>query len=168
MTITFVDQVVDQLHAQFQGDILTPASPGYDEARRVWNGVIDKTPAIIARCTSTADVVAAVNAAREHELLVSIRGGGHNVAGNAVNDGGLVIDLSEMRGVTVDPEARTARVQGGATWADVDNETVKYGLVSPGGKVSSTGVAGFTLHGGMSWFIRKLGLAIDTIRRSKS
>jgi FAD/FMN-containing dehydrogenase len=164
MTVTFFDQVVDQLHLQFRGDIITPASPGYEEARRVWNGVIDKRPAIIARCTSTADVVAAVNTAREHELLVSIRGGGHNVAGSAVNDGGIVIDLSAMRGVTVDSETRTARVQGGATWADVDPETVKYGLVSTGGKVSSTGVAGFTLHGGMSWFIRELGLALDNLR----
>jgi FAD/FMN-containing dehydrogenase len=160
----FVDQVVDQLHASFRGDILTPAAPGYDEARQVWNGVIDRKPAIIARCISTADVVAAVNVAREHDLLVSIRGGGHNVAGNAVNDGGLVIDLSDMRGVTVDPVARTARVQGGATWADVDSETMKHGLVSPGGKVSSTGVAGFTLHGGMSWCVRKLGLALDNLR----
>jgi FAD/FMN-containing dehydrogenase len=164
MTVTFVDQVVDQLHPRFRGDLLTPASPGYDEARQVFNGVIDRKPAIIARCTSTADVVAAINTAREHELIVSIRGGGHNVAGSAVNDGGLVIDLSEMRGVAVDPETRTARVQGGAIWADVDSETAKYGLVCPGGKVSSTGVAGFTLHGGMSWFIRKLGLALDSIR----
>lgn len=164
MTITFVDQVVDQLHARFQGDILTPASPGYDEARHVWNGVIDKSPAIIARCRSTDDVVAAVNTAREHELLVSIRGGGHNVAGNAVNDGGLVIDLSEMRGVIVDPVAQTARVQGGATWADIDQATQAFGLAAPGGKVSTTGVAGFTLHGGMSWLMRKFGLALDNLR----
>src|SRR5262245_29606006 len=107
MTVTFVDQVVDQLHPQFGGDILTPGSPGYDDSRRVWNGVIDRKPAIIARCSSTADVVAAVNVAREHELVVSIRGGGHNVAGTAVNDEGIVIDLSGMRGVTIDPVTQT-------------------------------------------------------------
>ena len=164
MTVMFVDQVLDLLHPQLEGDLLTPASPGYDEARKVWNGVIDRKPAIIARCTSTADVVAAVNAAREHGLIVSIRGGGHNVAGNAVNDDGLVIDLSNMRGVTVNPAAQTAIVQGGATWADVDSATQAYGLAAPGGKVSTTGVAGFTLHGGMSWMMRKVGLALDNLR----
>jgi FAD/FMN-containing dehydrogenase len=164
MTATFVDQAVDRLQTQFRGDLLTPISPGYEEARHVWNGVIDRHPALIARCTSTADVVAAVNAARENELLVSIRGGGHNVAGTAVNDGGIVIDLSAMRGVSVDPVARTARVQGGATWVDVDRATQEFGLATPGGKVSTTGVAGFTLHGGMSWLMRKYGLALDNLR----
>ena len=109
-------------------------------------------------------MVDAVNFAREHDLLVSIRGGGHNVAGNAVNDGGIVIDLSEMRGVFVDPEAQTARVQGGATWADVDRETQLFGLATTGGQVSSTGVAGFTLHGGMGTLHRTFGLALDNLR----
>jgi FAD/FMN-containing dehydrogenase len=164
MAIVFIDQAVDQLGENFRGDILQPASPGYDEARKVWNGVIDRKPAIIARCSNTADVVAAVHVARENELLVSVRGGGHNVAGNAVNDGGIVIDLSAMREVTVAPDARTARVQGGATWADVDNATQAFGLATPGGKVTTTGVAGFTLHGGMSWMMRKHGLALDNLR----
>ncbi|MEZ4506542.1 MAG: FAD-binding oxidoreductase [Thermomicrobiales bacterium] len=164
MTATFIDQATDQLQPYFRGDILTPFSPGYDDARLVWNGVIDRKPAIIAQCTSALDVAAAVNFARANDLLVSIRGGGHNVAGNAVNDGGLVIDLSPMREVTVDPETMTAHVQGGATWADVDKATQAFGLAAPGGKVSTTGVAGFTLHGGMSWMMRDVGLALDNLR----
>jgi FAD/FMN-containing dehydrogenase len=164
MAVVFVEQAVNQLRENFRGEVLDSASPGYDQARQVWNGVIDRKPAIIAKCSNTADVVAAVNFAREHELLASIRGGGHNVAGNAVNDGGLVIDLSAMRDVTVDPDARTAHVQGGATWGDVDKETQQFGLAAPGGKVSTTGVAGFTLHGGMNWMMRKVGLALDNLR----
>ena len=120
MAVVFVDQAVDQLRENFRGEVLDSASPGYDEARKVWNGVIDRKPAIIARCSGTADVVAAVNFARENELLVSIRGGGHNVAGNAVNDGGIVIDLVGYADGDRRPDARTAHVQGGATWGDVD------------------------------------------------
>ena len=163
MTAIFVDQVADHLRANIRGEVVTPETPEYDEARKVWNGVIDRRPAIIVRCSDTSDVVATVNAARDNELLVSIRGGGHNVAGLAVNDGGIVIDLSNLRGVTVDLVAKTARVQGGATWADVDQATQQFGMAIPGGKVSSTGVAGFTLHGGMSWLVRKYGLALDNL-----
>jgi FAD/FMN-containing dehydrogenase len=125
--------------------------------------MIDRRPALIARCAGTADVVEAVNFAREQELLVSIRGGGHNVAGHAVNDGGIVVDLSGMRSVVVDPERRTARVQGGATWGDVDRETQVFGLATTGGQVSTTGVAGLTLHGGLGMLHRKYGLAIDNL-----
>jgi FAD/FMN-containing dehydrogenase len=142
---------------------LTPDDPGYDEARAVRNGLIDRRPALIIRCNGAADVVAAVNFARDRGLLVSVRGGGHNVAGNAVNDGGLVIDLSAMRGVWVDPEARTVRVQGGATWGDVDRETQLYGLATPGGVISTTGVAGLTLHGGWGWLRRKYGYSVDNL-----
>jgi FAD/FMN-containing dehydrogenase len=137
--------------------------PGYEENRRVRNGLIDRHPAVIARCSGTADVVAAVNFAREHDILVSVRGGGHNVAGSAVNDGGIVIDLSAMCGVRVDPAARTVRVQGGATWGDVDRETQLFGLATPGGNVSSTGVAGLTLHGGWGWLRRKYGYCVDNL-----
>src|SRR4051794_20780744 len=145
---TRIDEaVIADLRSQIRGTILTPGDPGYDEARAVRNGLIDRHPALIARCSGTADVVACVNAAREHDLLLSVRGGGHNVAGSAVNDGGLVIDLSQMRGVWVDPAARTVTAQGGATWADLDRETQLFGLATPGGVVSSTGIGGLTLHG---------------------
>jgi len=143
--------------------LLRPDSPGYDEARKVQNGMIDRRPALIVRCRGNADVISAVNFAREHGLLLSVRGGGHNVAGNAVNDGGLVIDLSEMRGVHADPRRRVVRVQGGATWADVDRETQIYGLATPSGVVSTTGVAGLTLHGGFGHLRRKHGLSIDNL-----
>jgi FAD/FMN-containing dehydrogenase len=159
----FVDQAIEELRATFRGDLIRPGSPGFDEARRVRNGLIDRHPAVVARCSGTADVVAAVNFARENELLVSIRGGGHNVAGTATNDGGVVIDLSGMRAVRVDPAAKTARVQGGATWADVDRETQLFGLATPGGVVSSTGVGGLTLHGGWGWLRRKYGYSVDNL-----
>jgi FAD/FMN-containing dehydrogenase len=155
---------IDYLRAALRGPLLRPGDAGYDAARTVQNGLIDRHPALIARCHGTADVVAAVTFAREQGLVLSIRGGGHNVAGNAVNDGGLVIDLSEMRAVLVDPDSRTARVQGGATWADVDREAQLFGLATTGGQVSSTGVAGFTLHGGMGTLHRTFGLAIDNLR----
>jgi FAD/FMN-containing dehydrogenase len=147
----------------FRGAVLGPEDPGYDEARRIWNGLIDRRPALIVQPTGAADVVDAVNFAREHDLLLSIKGGGHNVAGNAVNDGGLVIDLSEMRGVYVDPQTKTVRAQGGATWADMDRETQLFGLAVPGGVVSTTGVAGLTLHGGVGHLRRKHGLSIDNL-----
>ena len=130
----------------------------------MWNGLIDRHPAVIARCADTADVVAAVEVARQFRPVVSIRGGGHQVAGSAVCDDGLVIDLSTMRGVHVDPVARTARVQAGARWADVDRATQLFGLATPGGEVSQTGVAGFTLGGGMGRIMRAHGLACDNVR----
>lgn len=148
---------------RLQGPLLQPTSDGYDDARRVWNGMIDKRPALIARCAGVADVVEAVNFCREHEVLLAVRGGGHNVAGTATCDGGLVLDLSSMRGVHVDPQARTARVEGGATFRDLDRETQIFNLATPGGVVSTTGVAGLTLGGGLGWLRRKYGLTADNL-----
>ena len=139
---------VESLSGSLRGSVLLQGSEGYEDTRRIWNGMIDRRPAIIARCVGTADVASAVNFAREHEVLVAIRGGGHNVAGNAVCDGGLMIDLSQMRSVHVDPKARRARAAGGATWGDFDAETQAFGLATTGGLISDTGVAGLTLGGG--------------------
>src|SRR5687768_4942211 len=163
MSAIFIDQAIDQLRASFRGDLIQPGDRTYDEARMVRNGLIDRCPALIARCSGAADVVAAVNFAGEHDLLLSVRGGSHNVSGAATNDGGIVIDLSAMRGVRVDPAARTVRAQGGATWGDVDRETQLFGLATPGGNVSSTGVAGLTLHGGWGWMRRKYGYSVDNL-----
>jgi FAD/FMN-containing dehydrogenase len=157
------DEAAQAFSAALRGQVLRPGDAGYDEARAIQNGLIDRRPAFIAQCRGAADVIAAVTFAREQRLTLSVRGGGHNVAGNAVNDGGLVIDLSQMTGVRVDPHARTARVQGGATWADLDRETQVFGLAAPGGVVSTTGVAGLTLHGGMGHLRRKHGLSIDNL-----
>jgi len=156
-------EVVQAFAGTVRGRVLVPGDEGYDEARAIWNGLIDRRPALIVQCSGAADVVDAVNFAREHDLLLSIRGGGHNVAGNAVNDGGLVIDLSTMRAVHVDPSTRTVRVQGGATLGDVDRETQLFGLAVPAGVVSTTGVAGLTLHGGAGHLRRKHGLTIDSL-----
>jgi hypothetical protein len=154
---------IPELRAALRGEVVLPLDPGYDEARRVWNGMIDKRPALIVRCAGAADVVHCVKFARGAGLPVSARGGGHNVAGNALVEDGLVIDLSRMRSVRVDPERKTARVQGGCVWSDVDKETLAFGLVTTGGLVSSTGVAGFTLGGGIGWLMRKHGLACDNL-----
>ena len=157
------EQAVAGLTERTRGEVLTPDAPGYDEARSIWNALIDRRPALIVQCSGAADVVDAVNFAREQGLTLSIKAGGHNVAGNAVNDGGIVLDLSQMRGVTVDPATRTVRVQGGATWGDCDRETQLFGLAVPGGVVSTTGVAGLTLHGGVGHLRRKHGLSIDSL-----
>src|SRR5687767_15671682 len=147
----------------FRGTLITASHTGYDIARAVWNGAIDRHPRLIARCIGTADVVAAVRFARDHGLEIAIRGGGHNVAGTAVCDDGIVIDLSAMRGVRVDPADRRAWVQGGALWGDVDHETQAHGLATTGGIVSHTGVAGLTLGGGLRWLMRKHGLTVDNL-----
>ena len=147
----------------FRGQLITADDVGYDIARALWNGAIDRRPRLIARCTGTADVVAAVRFARENDLEIAIRGGGHNVAGTAVCDDGVVIDLSLMRAVRVDPTNRTAWVQGGALWGDVNHETQAYGLATTGGIVSHTGVAGLTLGGGIGWLMRKHGLTVDNL-----
>src|SRR5262245_14296615 len=154
---------VQDLVMRLRGPVIRPGDLEYDEARRVRNGLIDRRPGLILRCSGVADVVEAVNFARDRGLLLSIRGGGHNVAGNAVNDGGVVIDLSGMRAVRVDPAARTVRAEGGATWADIDRETQLFGLATPGGVVSSTGIGGLTLHGGLGHLRRKHGLSIDNL-----
>jgi len=165
VTTTITDRtLVAALRATLTGDVIDRADARYDEARRVWNGLIDRHPGVIARCTSRADVVAALAAAREYRPAVSIRGGGHQVAGSAVCDDGLVIDLSTMTGVDVDPHTRTARVGPGARWADVNRETQRHGLVVPGGEVSETGVAGLTLGGGMGVLQRAYGLSCDALR----
>jgi FAD/FMN-containing dehydrogenase len=154
---------IQALAATVRGQLLRPADPDYEAARRVWNGMIDKRPGLIVRCLGTADVAAAVRFARAHDLLVAVRGCGHNVAGNAVCDGGLVIDLSLMKGVQVDPAKRVARAQPGANWGDLDRETQLFGLVTPGGEVSTTGIAGYTLGGGLGALHRKWGLACDNL-----
>jgi FAD/FMN-containing dehydrogenase len=146
------------------GPVILPGDDAYDEARTVWNGAIDRFPAAIARCAGTADVVAAVGFARERGLLVSVRGGGHNVAGSAVCDGGLVIDLSRMTGIDVDPRAGTARAQPGVVWRDLDRATAAHGLATTGGIQSTTGIAGFTLGGGIGWLSRRQGHACDNLR----
>ncbi len=152
-----------ELRGSFRGELLLPTTPGYDTARAIWNGAVDRRPAVVARCTGVADVVAAVRFAREHDLEIAIRGGGHNVAGTAVCDDGIVIDLSPMRAVSVDPVGRTAWVQGGALWSDVDHETQAHGLATTGGIVGHTGVAGLTLGGGIGFLMRKHGLAVDNL-----
>src|SRR5688500_17958512 len=147
----------------FRGRLISADHADYDIARAVWNGAIDRRPRLIARCIGTADVIAAVRFARDHDLEIAIRGGGHNVAGTAVCDEGIVIDLSAMRAVRVDPAGRRAWVQGGALWGDVDHETQAHGLATTGGIVSHTGVAGLTLGGGIGWLMRKHGLTADNL-----
>jgi FAD/FMN-containing dehydrogenase len=160
---TVDEEAVQSLVAQTRGPVLRPGDEGYDEARSIWNALIDRKPALIVQCSGAADVVDAVNFAREQGLLLSIKGGGHNVAGNAVNDGGIVIDLSGMNGVHVDPSTGTVRTEGGATWGDADRECQLFGLAVPGGVVSTTGIAGLTLHGGVGHLRRKHGLSIDNL-----
>ena len=153
----------DLLGGSFRGELLLPTSPGYDIARGIWNGAVDRYPAYIARCTGTADVAAAVRFARVRDLEIAVRGGGHNVAGTAVCDDAIVIDLSAMRAVWVDPVERTALVQGGALWGDVDHETQAHGQATTGGIVGHTGVGGLSLGGGIGWLMRKHGLTIDNL-----
>ena len=157
-----IDPVVS-LGEGFSGEILTPADAGYDAARKIHNGLIDKHPALIARCRGTADVVAAVQAGREANLEISVRGGGHNVAGKSVTEGGLMIDLSSMKGIHVDPARRTVRAQAGVTVRELDRATGVFGLATPSGVVSSTGIAGLTLGGGLTWLIGRYGMAIDNL-----
>jgi FAD/FMN-containing dehydrogenase len=154
---------LDDLRGRIRGTLIAPGDAAYDAARRIQNGLIDRRPGLIVRCSGTADVVDAVAFARDRRLPLSIRAGGHNVAGNAMNDGGVVIDLTAMRGVHVDPASRRVRIAGGATWADADREAQLFGLAVPGGVVSTTGVAGLTLHGGYGHLRRTYGLSIDNL-----
>lgn len=154
---------IQSLRAQLQGSLLAPDDEGYDDARSIWNAMIDRRPALIVQCNNADDVVAAVTFARKHDLLVAVKGGGHNIAGNAVCNGGLMIDLSQMRAVEVDAQTQRARVQPGATLADLDAATQAHGLATPVGINSTTGVAGLTLGGGFGWLSRKYGLTIDNL-----
>ncbi|NMO57766.1 FAD-binding oxidoreductase [Actinoplanes sp. TBRC 11911] len=152
-----------ELRAGFLGNVVLPADAGYDDARAIYNGMIDRRPSVIAQCENVEDVIRAIRYGRETGTEIAVRGGGHGVAGKALTDGGIVIDLRRMHAVTVDPEARTARVDGGALMSHLDEATQPYGLATTGGRVSSTGVAGFALGGGSGWFERKFGLASDNL-----
>ena len=154
---------IDQLRSSVRGAIVQPGDPSYDASRKVYNGMIDKRPAIVVRCVDVADVIAAVNFARSNDLLTAIRGGGHNGGGLGTCDDGLVIDLSRIRGIRVDPVERTVRVQGGCTGGEMDHATHAFGMATPGGTVSTTGVAGLTLGGGIGHLTRPYGLAIDNL-----
>jgi FAD/FMN-containing dehydrogenase len=154
---------VEQFQANLRGGLLRPGDAGYDEARKVWNGMIDKRPALIARCVGALDVIRCVEFARTHNLLVAVRGGGHNIGGNAVCDGGLVIDLSRMKSARVEPARRTARAEPGLTWGEFDRETQAFGLATTGGQISTTGIAGLTLGGGWGYLARRYGLVCDNL-----
>jgi FAD/FMN-containing dehydrogenase len=164
MTAATIDaDRVDAFSVSISGTVLQPGEDHYEVARRVHNGLIDKRPALIARCRGLADVSAAVDFARETGLEISIRGGGHNIAGRSVTDGGLMIDLAEMKGMYVDPEARTIRAQGGVIWSEFNRETAVHGLAVTGGAISTTGIAGLTLGGGLGWLMGIHGLAADNL-----
>ncbi len=154
---------VETLREQFRGALLRPSEEGYDEARRIWNGAINRQPALIARCAGADDVVTAVRFAREHDLRISVRGGGHAVAGHAVYDGGLMIDLSLMKAIRVDSVAGTVRASGGILWGELDRATQQFGLATTGGIISHTGIAGLTLGGGLGHLMRKHGLTVDNL-----
>jgi len=154
---------IERLKATLRGELIEPGSPEYDVARRVYNAMIDRHPRLVARCRDVADVMAAVGFARDNGLLLAVRGGGHNAGGLGVCDDGLVIDLSPMKGIRVDPSARTVRVEGGCLWRDVDHATHAFGLATPSGIISTTGVAGLTLGGGIGHLTRRCGLAVDNL-----
>src|SRR4029453_10646158 len=158
------DTAIEAFRSSVRGVLLCATDTGYDTARKVWNGMIDRPPALIVRCTGVADVIAAVQFVRTHDLLVAVRGGGHNVAGHAVWEGGLLIDLSRMKGMRVDPVQRTAHAQPGLTGGEFDRETQVFGLATPLGYISTTGIAGLTLGGGYGWLARSYGLASDNLR----
>ena len=160
---TISESAIEQLAAQLSAPLVRPGDPGYDEARTVYNAMIDRRPALIAQCVDVADVIAAVNFARENNVLLAVRGGGHNGPGLGICDDGLVIDLSHMKGVRVDPANRTVRVAGGSIWREVDHATHAFGMATPSGIISTTGVGGLTLGGGVGHLSRKCGLAIDNL-----
>ncbi len=162
-TVTVPGTTLETLRQSVSGEVIVSGDGGYDEARAIWNGMIDRRPAVIVACRNTRDVQAAVRFAVEHDLLTTVRGGGHNIAGSAVADGAMMIDLSRMRDVRVDPKRRVARVEGGALLSDVDAATQEHGLAVPLGINSTTGVAGLTLGGGFGWLSRKHGLTVDSL-----
>ena len=157
------EALVEEFQTSLRGPLLQPGDAGYDDARIVWNGMIDRRPALIAWCAGVADVIQAVNFARDNHLLVSVRGGGHNITGYAVNDGGIVIDLSQMKSVHVDLAKSTARAEAGLTWGEYNHETQAFGLASTGGVVSTTGISRLSLGGGLGWLMGKHGLTCDTL-----
>ncbi|MGZ4401201.1 MAG: FAD-binding oxidoreductase, partial [Gaiellaceae bacterium] len=158
------ESTVQELREAVRGEVLTPGEPGYEEASRIWNGCHDdRSPALVVRCAGAADVVASVGFARSNGLAIAVRGGGHSIAGFSTCDNGIVIDLGPMRSVRIDPRGRRAYVGGGAVWSDVDHESQAHGLATTGGLVSTTGVGGFTLGGGIGWLMRKHGLACDNL-----
>ena len=157
------EAALEELRARVRGAVLEPSDPGQQDVREVFNAMHPSSPAVTVRCTGTADVVAAVDFAREQGMALAVRGGGHSIAGLSAIEGGVLLDLALMRGVQVDPDRRLAVVQGGALWGDVDRETQAFGLVAPGGVVSDTGVAGLTLGGGYGWVRRKYGLSVDAL-----
>jgi FAD/FMN-containing dehydrogenase len=157
------DATIGELEAELRGTVVRPGDPSYDEARAIWNAAHDRKPALVVRCAGTADVIRAVEFARSQDLLVAVRGGAHSIAGFSTCDGGIVIDLSAMKGARVDPVQRRVVAQPGLTWGDLDRETQAFGLAVPGGLVSTTGIAGFTLGGGVSWLVRRHGLTSDNL-----
>lgn len=154
---------LDSLRSSFRGALITAGDSSYEKARRVWNGLIDKRPAVIAECAGAADVMATVKFARDLGLPLAVRGGGHSIGGNSTCDNGVVLDLCRMKGVRVDSVARTARAEGGVLWQDFDHETQAFGLATTGGMLGDTGIAGLTLGGGFGWLCRKYGLTIDNL-----
>ena len=161
--ITLDADALRELAGAFRGELVRPGDPAYDEHRRVWNGSIDRFPALIVRCRGASDVVAAVRFARGSGLPVAVRGGGHSFPGLSVCDGGIVIDLAPMKAIAVDAEGRTARVQAGVLWGELDAATQQHGLATTGGIVTHTGVAGLTLGGGIGWLQRRFGMTIDNL-----
>jgi FAD/FMN-containing dehydrogenase len=156
-------EIVSNLVSDIRGAVVFPEDPGYEEARKVYNAMIDKRPAMVVKCVDIADVIAAVRFAREHDLLLAVRGGGHNGAGLGTCDDGMVVDLSRMKGVRMNPDRCTVRVEGGCTWGDVDHVTHRFGFATPSGIISTTGVGGLTLGGGIGHLTRKFGLTIDSL-----
>ena len=160
---TLGEATVAELAQAVHGDLLTPETAGYDEARAIWNGAHDRRPALIVRCSGVADVIKGVEFARSENLLLALRGGGHSIPGFSTVDGGVVLDLSPMKGIRVDPRAKRVTAQAGSLWADLDHETQAFGLALTGGIVSTTGIAGFTLGGGLGWLVRRCGLTCDSL-----
>jgi FAD/FMN-containing dehydrogenase len=163
-TAELTAETVGKFAAGLRGEVFRPGDPGYDPARRLFNAMVDKRPGLIVRCRDAPDVMRAVEFARLHNLLVAVRGGGHNVAGKALCDGGVVIDLSAMKGIRFDPSSRTVRAEGGLTWGEFDRQTQEHGLATTGGFISTTGIGGLTLGGGLGWLMRKYGIVCDNLR----